>query len=112
MINPFFLIASIAESIVARNASPVNSRRNVTAAVSVTRFTAHRSTSSRSPSVFCTPAEHPPHRMPSTANNTVSSLAADVDAVGADAFVVSSSRTAADARETTETAREDVPGGN
>jgi hypothetical protein len=50
--------------------------------------------------------------MPSTANNTVPSLAADVDAVGADAFVVSSSRTAADARETTETAREDVPGGN
>jgi len=48
--------------------------------------------------------------MPSTANNTVSSLTAAEDADCTEAFVVSSSRTAADAREATEDARTDVPG--
>jgi hypothetical protein len=59
--------ASVASFVAAAPAPEANS----TAAVSVTRLTAARTTPGDAVRTFCTAAEHPPQRIPSTENSTV-----------------------------------------
>jgi hypothetical protein len=94
ILNPFFPISATALSIEASKLPTIiDVVLNRTAAVSVTKFTAAASTSSRASSAFRTAALHPPHRIPSIANSTVELDDSSDDALD-DVADVSSSRIA------------------